>query len=446
MSALWWLTRKNLLIFFSDKRGASMTVLLPLVLGTLMGALMSPRAGPSDLALLVVQEDDSAAVTALVDAIDAHEMFTVERVDEAQARARVGSGSSSLALLLPNGTGASLEPWRMFGGERSEVTILHDPSRAVRLSIARGLLTQVLMQEMGSALTDPSRMQDTFRRIRADLDTAREADPGSIDPTLLEFIDRGSDLADSLASDDEAQASNDREGPEDADAPEPAAQGSALQPPIELVAEPITASGPTSGYNHYAHNYAGMLLIFLLFAGTSSAQSLLKEREGGVLHRIRLSSANAGTVLLSTGASTSVIAMLSSLLVYAVGIAAFGIEVRGPMLGFALVLVAQSILVGGFAVLLAGVGRSEKQVSGLSTLIVLPAALLGGAMLPSFLFPDWVQAVQPLIPTYWATHGLAAMTWRGSGWAEAVLSAGALLGFAALFAAIGVRRFDWDAE
>jgi ABC-2 type transport system permease protein len=430
--SLYWLTRKNLLRFFADRRGAVVIILLPMVLGTLMGALMAPKAGPKDLPILVVQEDPSPAVTGLVEAIDAHDMFTVERATLSEARARVGSGASTLALVLPEGTGEALAPSSLFTGRRVEATILHDPSRSVQLSIATGLLTQVLMQEMGAALTDPAQLREMFGQLRRELDAARASDPSSVDPRLLEFIDRGGVFAESLTR---APASG-----------EDSAGGGGLRPPIDFVAQALTAAGATSGYNHYAHNYAGMLLIFLLFAATSSAQALLREREDGVLLRIQLSRVGPASLLLASGLSTALIALCSSFIVYAVGISIFGIEVRGPVFGFALVVACQALFVGAFGVLLAGLGRSEKQISSLSTLIVLPAALLGGAMVPSFLFPDWVQSVQTFIPTFWATHGLAAMTWRGSGWDEALLSSAALLAFALVFVAIGLRSFSWEGE
>lgn len=420
MSNLWWLTRKNLLRFFSDRRGAMMTILLPVVLGTLMGALMSPKQGPKDIPLLVVQQDSADSVSRFVAAVDAHEMFTVERVHEDEARRRVGSGDTSLALILPAGVGALLQPSSLFNGSDGSATLLFDPSKEFEVAITKGLLTQVMMEQLGSALADPKRMQGMFSDLKKGLDGSPRS------AALSAFLDSGAGFAEELNSGDSQN------------------KGGGLRPPIHFETEALTAQGQAAGYSHYAHNYAGMLLMFLLFAATSSAQSLLKEKEEGVLLRVQVSTVRPWHLLVSSGLSTAVIALVSSMTVYAVGIGLFGIEVRGPVLGFTWVLVTQAVLVGGFSVMLSGLGRSEKQISGSSTLLVLPACLLGGAMLPSFLFPPWLQAMQPLIPTYWATHGLAAMTWRGSGWPEALMSGGALLGFGLVFALIGVRRFVWD--
>jgi ABC-2 type transport system permease protein len=80
---------------------------------------------------------------------------------------------------------------------------------------------------------------------------------------------------------------------------------------------------------------------------------------------------------------------------------------------------------------------------------VLPSAAinrpkLGGAWVPPFLFPEWLQSVSLALPTRWAVDGLEAMTWRGMGLEAALAPIGAMLGFSVLFGAIAVWRFQWE--
>jgi ABC-2 type transport system permease protein len=63
---------------------------------------------------------------------------------------------------------------------------------------------------------------------------------------------------------------------------------------------------------------------------------------------------------------------------------------------------------------------------------------------PAFLFPQWLQKITFAVPTRWAVEGLDGMTWRGLGFDSAIAPAGALLGFAALFAVLAMWRFRWD--
>jgi len=97
-----------------------------------------------------------------------------------------------------------------------------------------------------------------------------------------------------------------------------------------------------------------------------------------------------------------------------------------------------------FGLLVAALGRTPGTARGVSTLAVLVMVMLGGAWLPTFLFPKWVQNITVVVPARWAVDGLDATTWRGLGLSSAVLPSLALLGFAALFAAITVTRFRWE--
>ncbi len=70
--------------------------------------------------------------------------------------------------------------------------------------------------------------------------------------------------------------------------------------------------------------------------------------------------------------------------------------------------------------------------------------MLGGAWVPSFIFPEWLQSATLVVPTRWAIDGLAAMTWRGLGIDAALAPMGVLLAFAAGFAALAFWRFKWE--
>jgi ABC-2 type transport system permease protein len=72
--------------------------------------------------------------------------------------------------------------------------------------------------------------------------------------------------------------------------------------------------------------------------------------------------------------------------------------------------------------------------------------MLGGAWIPMFLFPQWLQKLTVVVPTRWAMDGLEAMTWRGLGIQAAVVPMAVLLLFAVVFGALAVARFRWEAE
>jgi ABC-2 type transport system permease protein len=96
--------------------------------------------------------------------------------------------------------------------------------------------------------------------------------------------------------------------------------------------------------------------------------------------------------------------------------------------------------------LIAAIGKTPEAARGLATLATLLMVMLSGAWVPSFLFPQWMQAVTKAVPARWAMDGLDAMTWRGLGVEEAVLPILVLLGSAVLFGGVAVWRFRWEGE
>ena len=70
--------------------------------------------------------------------------------------------------------------------------------------------------------------------------------------------------------------------------------------------------------------------------------------------------------------------------------------------------------------------------------------MLGGAWVPAFVFPQWLQQFTTIVPVRWAVDGFDAMTWRGIGLSGALAPIAVLLGFTAAFMAIAAARFRWE--
>ena len=214
--------------------------------------------------------------------------------------------------------------------------------------------------------------------------------------------------------------------------------------PIAISKESVLAESNTDGYNTYSHNFAGMLCMFLMFWALDAGKELIQERDSGVLLRIRSTPVGIGHVLTARAISAMVVALGMTVGVYGLGMIVFDVEVLGSILGFLLVLLAQAFFIGGMAVLLAGVGRTERQVTNLGGFVVLIMSFLGGAWMPSFVLPEWVQGVAQVLPSYWSTQGLAAMTWRGLPLESAWLPAGILAFQGLVCALIGWRAYRWN--
>jgi ABC-2 type transport system permease protein len=197
-------------------------------------------------------------------------------------------------------------------------------------------------------------------------------------------------------------------------------------------------------YNSYAHSFAGMSIQFILFMGIDAGIALLLMRQDGMWRRLRAAPLSRAVLLGSRAVATTLIAMMILAVVYLVARLVFDVRIAGSVPGFAMVACAFALLAATTGLMIAALGGSVGATRGVAMFSVLILVMLGGAWVPSFLFPEWLQHVTEFTPTRWAVDGLDATTWRGLPLQSAFLPAAILLGWSALFALIAVWRFDWE--
>jgi ABC-2 type transport system permease protein len=85
--------------------------------------------------------------------------------------------------------------------------------------------------------------------------------------------------------------------------------------------------------------------------------------------------------------------------------------------------------------------RDFATLNSVVNLAVIAMAAAGGALVPLFLLPDWLRAVSPVTPHYWAMDASQRVMLLGDGLGAIAPDVAALLGFAAAFFAVGLWRF-----
>ena len=197
-------------------------------------------------------------------------------------------------------------------------------------------------------------------------------------------------------------------------------------------------------YNSYAHSFAGMSIQFILFMGIDAGIALLLMRQEGMWRRLRAAPLSRAVLLGSRVAGTTLIAIMILAVVYLVARVVFDVRIAGSVPGFAMVACAFALLAATTGLMIASLGRSVGATRGVAMFSVLILVMLGGAWVPSFLFPEWLQHVTEFVPTRWAVDGLDAMTWRGLPLQSAFAPTAILVAWSALFALIAVWRFNWE--
>jgi ABC-2 type transport system permease protein len=426
MTPILAIVRKDLQLFISDRRALIMSFAAPIAIASFFGFVFSGQ-GDSDrgrITIHVVDQDGGPISKRITADLAADKNFTVVTSSEDEARRAVQRGSSSVAVVIPPGFG--LAAGRAFFGPNAKprLQFLYDPSHQAELGMVRGLLTEYVMKDVSAEVFGgPLGRQITSESLR-DIEAASglpDADRDTL-RTLLQSVERLNGRT--------ATGSSELRPP-------------GLSLPYETAEEAVTARRGEL-YNPYAQAFAGMGVQFVLFAAIDAAIMMLLERQRGLWSRVRSAPISRTTLLAGRAVSSAIIACATLTALFAFGAIVFKIRILGSLPGFAAVVLACAIMAATFGLLIAAVGKTPQATRGVAIFATLVLVMLGGAWMPSFLFPAWLQRATLFVPTRWAVDGLQTMSWRGLGLMSAVPSVAALCGFALLFATIAAWRFRWE--
>ncbi len=149
------------------------------------------------------------------------------------------------------------------------------------------------------------------------------------------------------------------------------------------------------------------------------------------------------TVILSRAAAGAIIATGLMVAMFICAVLIFKVQITSVP-GFIGMAVCFGVMTAAFGLLIAAFGKTPEAARGIATFATLILVMLGGAWVPSFVFPQWMQTATLVVPTRWAVDGLDAVTWRGLGLEGAAPAMAVQLGFAAVFGALAVWKFLKD--
>ena len=293
------------------------------------------------------------------------------------------------------------------------------------LRASRGI--RVDMLDLGRAEAElQSRRTTALLAIPADFDPAA-ADQGKavLDLRLLPSS------TDGLAAQRVVQAAADR-----------FAEGAGGQAPdTELVRGTSGSTAEDVEYNPAANSSAGQLITWVFIPLLAISALLAFERQKGTLRRQLVSPTPRSLILLGTIAGQVAAAIVQMLLLVVFGVVVMKLPWGREPGALAVMLLSTALAGAALGTFLGSLVRSEAQANGLSIMIGMVMALLGGCWYPLDLFPRTVQTAVKVLPTTWAMQGLLDVVARGQGIAAVTLPALVLLGFAVVFFAVGSWRF-----
>lgn len=423
MQAILTIIRNDLRIYFSQRGNLVglfvIPVLLMLVVGYSLGGIGG--GGPTRLRVDLIDLDQTGMSARLIDELraandalvlcpqdnDADDYCRLEgeplRLERAIERAR--AGRTTALIVLPTGYAAALEN---FHRAKIDYYSTSDPMRP-----------DPVLQSLNAVLQRVNTASMTTGVAAALLDnlTASLEMPAVNQTMRAEFLQ-------SLYRNAQQKLS---ELPEPvrfkvADAPDDAADRS------------------DNGFNQSAPGMGSLYVMFTVLGGMAV---LLRERRQWTLQRLIALPLSRAQILGGKIGVYFTLGMIQYCVVFIVG-AAVGVNFGANPLALLAIMAAFVLCITALTFALAPWITSEGQASGVTLLLSLSLAPLGGAWWPLEVVPEFMQRIGHLSPVAWAMDGFHDLIWFNGGFADVLPEIGVLLAAAAVLFIIGVRSFKYE--
>lgn len=219
--------------------------------------------------------------------------------------------------------------------------------------------------------------------------------------------------------------------------------GEPAAPPQEPVIS-LRQTAP-SNYNRvtapdtFQQTVPGYTVMYVFFLVGTVSGSIRDEKSLGTFRRLLYTPAQRAALLGGKLLAVVIVGLLQVLILFTVGVLAFGMQIGSQYAGLALMTVATVLAAVGIGAAAAGMKGGQALIP-----VLILSALVGGCMFPIDLMPPFLRTASLFVPHSWALTGFQDLMVRGQGLAAVLPEAGVLLAFAALFFFLAVRRFDFE--
>ncbi|HPH95619.1 MAG TPA: ABC transporter permease [Anaerolineaceae bacterium] len=406
IAQIWSVTRKEFRILAQQPSLFAVLLLVPFLFMWIMGSVFG--GGSPTVAVFLVNEDDGAGSQQVVAALNNAGTLEVTALSSrAEADKKVGKGERMAAIIIPADFSAAIQT-----KEGGKIEVMIDPAQSEKAKIVLGLTQQAITRVIVDA--------EVSRGIKTAINQSAStlSSGGGFDPQIQKFLETAINSIVSVQVD------------------------AALADPLinvemKSAAEQDASNRPPNLMEYLTPGYS---LMFVFFLAETLAGTLLAERTTGTLRRLMAAPVPRAAILLGKIIPYFLLTAAQLLILLGVAHFIFGLSLGRSVPAMLLTVSACGAVLSGFGIMIAALVRSEGQISGLTTLIILLMAVVSGAMFPSIQIP----LVQLATPHYWAMMAFQNLIVRGQGLEGVALPVGVLLAMAAILFGIGLSRFKFE--
>ena len=205
----------------------------------------------------------------------------------------------------------------------------------------------------------------------------------------------------------------------------------------------LTQSSSSGSVGGFGQSIPGIGSMFVLFAVLGGMALMIDDKRQWTMQRLASMPVTRSQLLGGKILGRFTLGMLQYLIIFAIGVIVGQSFGRDPlaliliMLAFALCVTALSFALGSFV-------KDETQAAGLTNLLGISLAALGGAWWSLEVVPELMRTVGHISPVAWAMDGYTSLIFENGDLGTVYPSILILLGATVVFFVFGVRRFRYD--
>jgi ABC-2 type transport system permease protein len=392
MNRIFDITLKDLTQILRNRMTFLFLLIMPVAFTLLFGLAFGGSSQPSDTRLPVglLNQDNgviSAQLQTLLSGSTVIRLDTTSGRSETDLAALVGSGKLAGALVIPSGYSQSVR-----SGSPLKLGFYADPSQASTASLESELL--VASNRLASAVRT------------ANIAASLTKNPSAFDPALSQAL------------------------------------AAWQNPPIRVSVSSAVSSKPQDQkVLSMAQSSPAMMIQFAIAGLLTAATVIVNERKTRSLQRLLTTSTTRFQILMGHYLAIFTVIFVQFLLLMLFGQFLHVDYLRVP-LATLLVAFVTAVCIAALGLLIGVLAKSEEQAIIFSLVPMFVLAGLGGAWVPLEFTGASFQAIGHVSPVAWAMDGFKNITARGLGFSSVLLPAFALIGYALLFFALALWRFQ----
>lgn len=201
-----------------------------------------------------------------------------------------------------------------------------------------------------------------------------------------------------------------------------------------------SGGGLQTGLTQSVPGMGAMFVMFTVFGGMTL---LVIERKQRTLARLAVMPVSRGELLGGKILGRYLLGILQYGVVFVFGLV-MGVNFGGDPLAVILLILTYTLAITALSFALGNRLQNESQASGLSLLLSLILASLGGAWWPLEVVPEFMRLVGHLSPVAWVMDGFNTLIFNNGGLGDVLVSLGVLLAMAAGFFILGILAFRYE--